>query len=99
MISPWETLAPSDVADRGAARDADVDPGVARLPRPALAERRRDRPVDRPDHPARAVPDLARWQRAGGPRERALDLRLLGAQVRERALEVLALGAHLRQRS
>src|SRR3954452_719023 len=86
-------------ADRRAARDADVDARVARLPRAALAERRRDRPVYRPDHPARAALDRARRQRPGRPRERALDLRLLGPQARERALEVLALAAHLHERA
>src|SRR4051812_34903370 len=55
------------------ARHADVDAGVARLPRAALAERRGDRPVDRPDHAAVALPDRARGQRSGRLLQRCLD--------------------------
>ena len=44
-------------ADRRAAADADVDAGVAGLPRAPLAERRGDRAVDRPDELARAALD------------------------------------------
>ena len=41
--------------DRGAGGDADVDARMAGLPGPALAERRGDRPVDRPDEAPAAL--------------------------------------------
>src|SRR6201999_559389 len=44
-----DDLARRGGADRGAGGDADVDARVAALPRPRLAEGRRDRAVDRPD--------------------------------------------------
>src|SRR5688500_10616223 len=47
-------------ADRRARRDGDVDARVAVLPGARLAERRRERAVDGPDHPARAGLDRAR---------------------------------------
>src|SRR3954454_1572160 len=92
-------LARGGRADRRPARHADVDAGMARLPRAALAERRGDRPVDGPDHAAVALPDRARGQRAGRLLQRPLDLALLGLQRRQRALQVLARGAGLLQRA
>src|SRR3954452_25169399 len=46
-------------ADRGACGHADVDARVARLPGAALAERRGDRAIDRPDHRAGTAADRA----------------------------------------
>ena len=53
-------------ADRRPRRHADIDAGMAGLPGAALAERRRDRPVDRPDQLPAAV------DRPGGERRRAV---------------------------
>src|SRR4051794_5884142 len=79
-------------ADRRAGRDADVDARVAGLPRALLAERRGDRPVDRPDELPAAAADRA-GRHVRDARQRVLDLGLLGAQVVEPALELVALRA------
>src|SRR5262249_3351721 len=76
-------------ADRRAGRDADVDARVAGLPRALLAERRRDRPVDRPDQPARAVLDRAEVADVDA-RQLCLDLRLRLDEARDVVLELLA---------
>src|SRR4029450_10877584 len=80
-------------ADRRARGDADVDARMARLPGPALAERRRDGPVHRPDEAAVAVLDRAGREVALRLLERGLDLGLLGLQGRQVALQLLWLGA------
>src|SRR4051794_6103614 len=84
-------------ADRRPGRHADVDAGVARLPGATLAEGRRDRPVDRPDHRAAAAPDRAGVERRAtlGGTQLRLDLRL---QLREVALELLARRLDVRER-
>src|SRR3954447_6611970 len=63
-------------ADRRARGDADVDARVAGLPGARLAERRRDRPVDRPDEPARAAADRTGGERAAEARQLGLELAL-----------------------
>src|SRR4051812_10038137 len=86
-------------ADRRAGRDADVDARVAGLPGARLAERRRDRTVDRPDQPARARLDRAGGDRPRVARELGLDLRLLLLQRRDVVLEIVAAVARARQQA
>src|SRR3954469_20727447 len=95
---PEHDLARRGGADRGACRDADVDARMAGLPGARLAERRGDRAVDGPDHPAAALLDRARRERAvavagGDRRQPRLDLRLGRLEHLDVVLEVLALGA------
>ena len=71
-------------------RDADVDAGVAGLPGAALAERRGDRPVDRPDEVSVALYGAA----VGAVVERALDARLLLLEGLQVLLRGLAVPAH-----
>src|SRR5262249_41062851 len=83
-------LAVGGGADRRARRNADVDARVAGLPRARLAERRRDRPVDRPDQAALAAADRPRGHRADVARQLGLDLLLLLLRRGDIVLEIVA---------
>src|SRR5690349_15991644 len=81
-------------ANRSAGRHADVDAGVARLPRTPLAERRGDRPVHGPDHRAGAAANWARRRALLRGSQLGRNLRL---HLRKVALEAVSRRAHTRE--
>ena len=78
-------------AQRRALRDGDVDAGVE--PAPAVAERRGERAVDRPDEAARALPDRRRRAGRSTPASRAAIFGLLLLERGEVGLELVAVRA------